>query len=232
MAHNFDNSVSLPSPIPEESSTPGSPVSPAITITVDHPFANAHGLLQLDRRIDVEEEDQFWEDFPSEDEFFDPQLPSSNRSTRSRSTVASLHLADNSQEDTGSFTRNISIPGWSFVGDKVGAAYVVFDCAIQTKEGTTIHVLKRYSAFLHLQQELEKAVPVSSDASSDSLDVSLTCSQNLRAVLPAFPPKNTFAKYRPAFLEKRRRRLQSWLAAVLLHPTLGGLPQVRKWVIE
>jgi len=90
----------------------------------------------------------------------------------------------------------------------------VYDCAIQTKEGTTIHVLKRYSAFLHLQEELEKAVP------------------DIRAVLPAFPAKNTFAKYRPAFLEKRRRRLQSWLAAVLLHPTFGGLPEVRKWVIE
>ncbi|KZP01779.1 hypothetical protein CALVIDRAFT_559575 [Calocera viscosa TUFC12733] len=228
MAPKPANSVALPSPIPEE----GPSARSSITITVDHPFANAHGLLQVDRRIDVEEEEQFWEEFPSEDEFFDPQLPSSNRSTRSRSTVASLRLADNSQEDTGSFSRNVSIPGWSFVGDKVGAAYVVFDCAIQTKEGTTIHILKRYSAFLHLLQELEKAVPVSTIVKLPNSNVSLTGTQELKAVLPAFPPKNTFAKYRPAFLEKRRRRLQSWLAAVLLHPTLGGLPQVRTWVIE
>jgi hypothetical protein len=40
------------------------------------------------------------------------------------------------------------------------------------------------------------------------------------------------AKYRPAFLDSRRRKLQTWLAAVLMHPDIGGCPAVRQWILE
>lgn len=40
------------------------------------------------------------------------------------------------------------------------------------------------------------------------------------------------ARFRPAFLEKRRRLLQQWLASILLHPDLGGTVHVKQWVME
>jgi hypothetical protein len=40
------------------------------------------------------------------------------------------------------------------------------------------------------------------------------------------------ARYRLAFLEKRRRLLQQWLTTILLHPDIGGTSIVKQWVVE
>lgn len=107
----------------------------------------------------------------------------------------------------------------------------MYDCVITTREGLTIHALKRYTAFERLAAALRRAVP-----------------KHARAQIPRLPPKNPLgasagplaqremttepAKHRPAFLERRRRMLQAWLLAVLLHPVLGGTEVARAWVLD
>lgn len=102
------------------------------------------------------------------------------------------------------------------VGDKLsGGAYVVFDCAIHLKDGTVVHAHKRYSAFAELYTQLRETLP-----------------ERMRAVIPKLPPKSPLSKFRAAFLDKRRRDLQHWLASVVLHPDLGGREVVRRWVMQ
>jgi hypothetical protein len=113
------------------------------------------------------------------------------------------------------FARDVQISGWTMVGDKLsGGAYVVFDCAIHLKDGTVVHAHKRYSAFVDLYRELKDALP-----------------ERMRATVPKLPPKSPLSKFRAAFLDKRRRDLQHWLASVVLHPDLGGREAVRRWVV-
>ena len=135
-------------------------------------------------------------------------------------------------EECIAFSRGITIVGWTNVGDKLGGAYVgalpyalreliniiifippVYDCAILTSQGTTIHTLKRYSAFVELHSLLMRSLP-----------------DTLRRQITPLPSRSPLAKYRPAFLDKRRRMLQQWLTSVLLHPEIGGCTAVREWI--
>ena len=52
------------------------------------------------------------------------------------------------------------------------------------------------------------------------------------ALIPPLPPKAPLARFRPAFLEKRRSLLEFWLTRVMLHPEVGGRGVVRGWVLE
>jgi hypothetical protein len=130
----------------------------------------------------------------------------------------SIWLADNSGKDSsgsGAFARDVQVIGWTSVGDKKGGAYIVYDCAIQTRDGAVMHVHKRYSAFEQLFFRLRETLPAYQ-----------------QPVIPQLPPKNALSKFRATFLDKRRRALQYWLASVMLHPDVGGCEAIRQWVIN
>ncbi|KIM38455.1 hypothetical protein M413DRAFT_447714 [Hebeloma cylindrosporum] len=145
---------------------------------------------------------------------------------------ADIFLADNtSSSPFPLFAQNVRISGWSTVGDAAGGtgkallssipvgkgagAYVVYDVVITTREGTTMHVLKRYTAFEQLWGALKRTLP-----------------SHLLPALPSLPPKAPLARFRPAFLDNRRKLLQFWLARVLLHPEIGWRDTVREWVLS
>ncbi|KXN82024.1 hypothetical protein AN958_03297 [Leucoagaricus sp. SymC.cos] len=188
-----------------------------------------------------------------------PPVPQSSRKQRRRTSSPpppsiisnDIFLADNtgSHSTSNSFARDVSITGWTSVGDAPpasagvkkslkaaahgsGSAYIVYDCMITTKEAcplrlaidslshnheqsTTIHILRRYTSFVELDDTLRRTLP-----------------QHLVPSIPPLPPKNPLARFRPAFLDRRRRLLQYWLANILLHPEIGGVDAVKKWVIE
>ena len=94
-------------------------------------------------------------------------------------------------------------------------------------QGRTLKAHKRYSEFFSLRQNLCSAYP------------------RYEKLIPALPPKSVVctvsllrdhlifpAKFRPAFLEKRRRGLELFLSTVLLMPALGASPIVKKVSIE
>ncbi|PFH49840.1 hypothetical protein AMATHDRAFT_146695 [Amanita thiersii Skay4041] len=201
--------------------SPASTVSP-VTPTFQHPFANTTGKLQVihdNGKIDVEEEARLYEslvtnqDAPPYTPFhvtprsLSPSIPASVYSK-------DIWLDDNSGASSG-FAQDVDITGWTSVGDKKGGAYIVYDCAIKTKEGTIIHTHRRYTAFLELDVALQRTLP-----------------RYLLPSIPPLPPKAPFSRFRPAFLDHRRRQLQYWLSAVLLHPEIGASKAVKTWVME
>ncbi|KAI0751383.1 Phox-like protein [Daedaleopsis nitida] len=187
----------------------------------NHPHEGRNGLLVLiPDKIDIEEEARFYDDISAstigQDSYPYGQLDSPPLSPHEARSIFSndIWLGDNSGESKA-FARDVEIAGWSSVGDKRDGAYVVYDCVIKTKEGTTIHALKRYSAFAQLHARLKATLP-----------------SNQQTYIPSLPPKHPFAKFRPTFLDRRRRLLQHWLAAILLHPEIGSCQAVREWVMD
>ncbi|KAG0075535.1 hypothetical protein BGZ90_009784 [Linnemannia elongata] len=49
--------------------------------------------------------------------------------------------------------------------------------------------------------------------------------------MPKLPPKKVVGKFRPAFVEKRRRELEYFLEWVVAHPIMGDSPVVVKWFL-
>ncbi|KII87076.1 hypothetical protein PLICRDRAFT_42715 [Plicaturopsis crispa FD-325 SS-3] len=184
-----------------------------------HPFKNSRSLLVVlrDEGIDVEEESRLYDQLANDD-------ASSRRNIRVQSRTQSpgppsifsndIWLGDNSGESLA-FARDVHISGWTHVGDALGGAYIVYDCVIKTKEGTVIHAHKRYSAFVKLLSALRRTLP-----------------RNQQQLIPSLPPKSPLARFRPTFLDSRRRQLEYWLSTVLLHPEVGGSKAVREWVMD
>ncbi|THG94516.1 hypothetical protein EW026_g6972 [Hermanssonia centrifuga] len=156
---------------------------------------------------------EYSDNFPNDDH---PRTRNRPPSVFSAEDAPSIWLADNSNSGSSTgFARDVHIAGWTHVGDKLGGAYIVYDCAITTKEGTVMHTHKRYSAFAQLYAHLRATLPAAQ-----------------QRFVPPLPPKNPLSKFRATFLDRRRRALQHWLASVLLHPDVGGCEAVRQWVME
>ncbi|KAI0372639.1 Phox-like protein [Pilatotrama ljubarskyi] len=178
-------------------------------------------LVLIPDRIDVEEEVRFYEGIVDSASTAEGDYPYGQRNSPPLSPVEvqsifskDIWLGDNSGESQA-FARNVEIAGWTSVGDRRGGAYVVYDCVITTKEGLVVHALKRYSAFAQLYARLRATLPASQQSH-----------------VPSLPPKAPLAKFRPSFLDRRRRLLQHWLSAILLHPEIGGCQAVREWVMD
>ncbi|KAL0958691.1 hypothetical protein HGRIS_014023 [Hohenbuehelia grisea] len=191
---------------------------------IEHPFAHTTSLIEvIPDTIDIEEEARLYEELCYDEAR--PRYESSavrpvsrprSPSSRQSASIFSKEIwMDDKSGSSLAFAQDVEIAGWTNVGDKLGGAYVVYDCLIKTKEGTAIHVHKRYSAFAQLESALRRTLPPS-----------------LRPSIPPLPPKAPLAKYRAAFLERRRRLLQYWLASVLLHPDIGACQAVRLWVMD
>ncbi|KAJ7595082.1 Phox homologous domain-containing protein [Mycena floridula] len=187
-----------------------------------HPFANSHSPIEIIRGIDVEEEARLY-DAMCEDDYEDRPAPKANSRPDSKASSRPESLfsrqsiwLESNLGASQAFTRDVKISGWTRIGDKPGGgAYIVYDCVIKTKEGTTIHAHKRYNAFVELEAALRRSLPA-----------------HQTHFIPKLPPKTPLAKFRPAFLDRRRKMLEHFLWAVLLHPELGSCPVVRLWIME
>lgn len=96
----------------------------------------------------------------------------------------------------GLWARRAQVVDYAIVsGSRTRAgAYVAWNCAIETFEGAQFTVRKRYSEFFALHAQLKATFP--------------------RAVkyLPDLPPKSVISKFRPGFLEGRRKGLSYFLS--------------------
>ncbi|KAL7423671.1 hypothetical protein Q5752_001253 [Cryptotrichosporon argae] len=119
------------------------------------------------------------------------------------------------------FARDVEIRGWKVVGGKswtgggkVGA-YVVYDIVFNLQQGGQVAVLRRYTDFERLTEDLKRAYP------------------HLRQAIPLLPGKNHMSKFSPAFLADRQTRLQRFVRTVALHPEMGrgGDSVVGRWVL-
>ncbi|THH32876.1 hypothetical protein EUX98_g1359 [Antrodiella citrinella] len=180
-----------------------------------HPFANSKNLVVVVPDIDVEEEARLYDELCDAAEGDTIVRSASPQSAVGAPSIFSndIWLGESTGQSAG-FARDVQISGWNSVGDKREGAYIVYDCAISTKEGSAIHVHKRYSDFAALHARLRATLP-----------------QYQQRFLAAMPPKSPLSKFRPTFLESRRRLLEHWLSSILLHPDIGGCQAVREWIM-
>ncbi|KAG9122529.1 hypothetical protein FRC07_001048 [Ceratobasidium sp. 392] len=160
----------------EQNAAPPRPESELV-----HPFAQSNGLVQIIKPTVndlIEEEARFWDEFTTDDGTrsaantsgrISPPGSVANRSVFSND----IWMDDNSGNADRTFARDVQLVGWASVGDNISTGYVVYDCAIRTKEGVTIHLHKRYNSFVKLNDALRRTLP--SDVVHN---------------IPALPPKN------------------------------------------
>ncbi|KAG0095336.1 hypothetical protein BGZ93_006017, partial [Podila epicladia] len=67
--------------------------------------------------------------------------------------------------------------------------------------------------------------------SNDSSSSQWIATDSIIRGLPKLPPKRVVGKFRPAFVEKRRRELEYFLEWVVAHPVIGDCPVVVQWFL-
>ncbi|MCO5565354.1 hypothetical protein L7F22_019027 [Adiantum nelumboides] len=142
----------------------------------------------------------------------------------------------NSETSISPFARDVHIRGFSIVGERA-RGYVAYDVRIVTHAGSTIGVLKRFSAFVNLRKALMEECRIK--LTSKDLNTSMrNTGGNLKSKgqhrpIPQLPPRRSgiLQKYASDHLEKRRRALQKWLAIVMLDPMWGTTHAVRQFVV-
>uniref|UniRef100_A0A0W0G4W5 Uncharacterized protein n=1 Tax=Moniliophthora roreri TaxID=221103 RepID=A0A0W0G4W5_MONRR len=119
------------------SSCAPSPVTPNLNTPIQHPFANSTSRLEvIPNKIDIEEESRLYDQLCYDESARGPR-PESPQIELAPSIFSreSIWLGDNIGESM-TFARDVKISGWTNVGDKLGGAYVVYDCVIKTKEAS------------------------------------------------------------------------------------------------
>ncbi|KAI9281613.1 Phox homologous domain-containing protein [Sporodiniella umbellata] len=91
-------------------------------------------------------------------------------------------------------------------------SYICYSCTLFSDKGTPITVRKRYSDFVELREDL------------------ITHYAYLKKSIPKLPPKKVVGKFTPTFVEQRRKELEYFFKYVVLHPTLGASPIVKRWI--
>ncbi|KAF9304517.1 hypothetical protein BGZ74_001360 [Mortierella antarctica] len=71
----------------------------------------------------------------------------------------------------------------------------------------------------------------SNNMSNDSSSNQWIATDSIIRGLPKLPPKRVVGKFRPAFVEKRRRELEYFLEWVVAHPVIGDCSVVVQWFL-
>ncbi|KAH8679829.1 Phox homologous domain-containing protein [Tricladium varicosporioides] len=100
-------------------------------------------------------------------------------------------------------------------GNRTGiGAFVVWNINVETLQGSTMRIRKRYSEFDDLRHKLLQTFPYS------------------EAAMPPLPPKSVISKFRPKFLDNRRTGLQYFLNCILLNPEFSGSPVLKEFLFS
>lgn len=130
-------------------------------------------------------------------------------------------LVDNSHPESGAsdsiksgiWAKSVSIPEYDIVeGSTRAGGYAVYLIHIETMTGGEINISKRYSEFADFHDQLIFRFP------------------RRKREIPDIPPKSIVSKFRPTFLESRRKRLEYFLLCVLLNPALASSDLVKLFV--
>lgn len=93
-------------------------------------------------------------------------------------------------------------------------AFVVWNIRVETLNGSSMDIRKRYSEFDDLRWRLMRTFP------------------GFEAAVPELPPKSLISKFRPKFLEKRRAGLQYFLHCIMLNPEFSGSPILKEFLFS
>ncbi|KAF2403966.1 Phox-like protein [Trichodelitschia bisporula] len=126
------------------------------------------------------------------------------------------HTEEDSEQSKALWARSARIDDYVIVrGTPPGiGAYVVWNCLVDTLDGGSITLRKRYSEFLTLRKNLARTFPKSEGA------------------MPPLPPKSIISNFKPKFLEKRREGLSYFLNCILLNPEFSGSPVLKEFLFS
>jgi len=131
-----------------------------------------------------------------------------------------ITLQDNTDgEDTKNkacWAKNVYIEDFIIInGSRTNiGAFVTWNITVETLQGGSLRIRKRYSEFDDLKEQLLQTFP------------------NSRASMPPLPPKSLISKFRPKFLENRRAGLQYFLNCILLNPEFSGSPVLKDFLFS
>lgn len=129
-----------------------------------------------------------------------------------------IELIDHTTDDfstSNTWAKDVHIDEHNVIqGNNRAGAYVVWVINIDTfgVAGGSIQICKRFSEFVTFRQELTRDFP------------------NHANEVPPLPPKSIVLRFKPKFLEQRRRGLQYFLLCVLLNPTFSSSTVVKSFI--
>ncbi|MCJ1334792.1 PX domain-containing protein ypt35 [Bachmanniomyces sp. S44760] len=141
-------------------------------------------------------------------------------SVKNDSDSAPITLEDHTEEPSelsvSLWAKTVSIENHVIISGNVPGIsdYVTWICKVETLDGGSLFMRKRYSEFATVRQQLLMTYP------------------NSKGAMPPLPPKSFIYKYRPDFLEKRRAGLAYFLNCVLLNPEFSGSPVLREFLFD
>lgn len=126
------------------------------------------------------------------------------------------HTEEPCEQSAAVWAKGVGIDDYVLVSGTVPSVgnFVVWNCKVETLDGGSIIIRKRYSEFDDLRRKLLITFPNSGGA------------------MPPLPPKSLFYKFRPSFLEKRRAGLEYFLNCVLLNPDLSSAPVTKEFIFS
>ncbi|CAG8956876.1 hypothetical protein HYFRA_00012331 [Hymenoscyphus fraxineus] len=126
-------------------------------------------------------------------------------------------LQDNTDGDDSRnracWAKSVLVESYTIVGTGLGA-FVVWNVNVETLQGGSLHIRKRYSEFDDLRHKLIQTFPYS------------------EAAMPAMPRKSVISKFRPKFLEQRRAGLHHFLNCILLNPEFSSSPVLKEFLFS
>ncbi|KAK9486740.1 hypothetical protein V1527DRAFT_500772 [Lipomyces starkeyi] len=142
------------------------------------------------------------------------------------------HSMDDGDVNGQMWARSAWVGDYSIVaGAGKAGAYVTWLCVIETVEGRTIRFRKRWVSILYDCLMLYLMAPKFRYSEFCKLQNALSGEfPMLRAAIPGLPPKSIISKFRPAFLEERRRGLEYFLACIVLNPVFAGSTVVKDFI--
>lgn len=127
------------------------------------------------------------------------------------------HTEGPSEEQDAVWAKAIYIEDYVIISGSVPSvgSFVIWHCRIDTIDGGSMILRKRYSEFHELRQKLLLTFPKSEGAMPPFPPKSTICKRSKCDPSKAFWTDRTLDKFRPSFLEKRRIGLGYWLTWVI-----------------
>jgi len=130
-----------------------------------------------------------------------------------------IQLEDHSEDRNGPhnkcWARQVTIDDYTVISGATGiGAYVVWNCTVETIYGASFAIIKRYSEFDALREQLINAFPHSIEAIPPLPRKSVICKSLNRAYGVSSSLLSLIARFRPRFLDKRKIGLSHFLRFV------------------
>lgn len=125
------------------------------------------------------------------------------------------HSEEHNQQTQSCWARSVSIDDYIIVSGPTGiGAYVVWHLTVSTLKGGDLEIRKRYSEFDQLRTDLVRSFV------------------DAEAMIPDLPRKSVVSRFRPKFLDQRKKGLTHFMNCILLNPEFAASPVLKDFIFS